>query len=138
MEQTLCIIKPDAVNRNVIGGIIDMIEKDGFKVVGARMIQMTPQQARLFYEVHAARPFYQELVDFMISGPVLVLALSASNAVARFRDLIGHTDPKQAAPNTIRGAFGLSIEANTIHGSDSVENARRELLFFFDPSEILF
>lgn len=138
MQQTICIIKPDGLQRNVTGGIIGMIEKDGFKIVGSKMIQMTPHQARLFYEVHAHRPFYQELVDFMISGPVWVLALQATDAVTKFRNLIGHTDPKQAEVGTIRRDFGLSIEANTIHGSDSVENATKEIAFFFDPSEILF
>lgn len=138
MQQSLCIIKPDGLERNVIGGIIGMIEQHGLKIIGSKMIQMTPHQARLFYEVHKARPFYQELVDFMISGPVLVLALSGNDAVASFRTLIGHTDPKQAERGTIRREHGLSIESNTIHGSDSDENAAREIAFFFDDSEILF
>lgn len=138
MEQTLCIIKPDGLERNIIGGIINMIEKHGLKIVGSKLIQMTPHQARLFYEVHASRPFYQELVDFMISGPVLVLALQGKDAIVEFRNLIGHTDPKQAEAGTIRAEHGVSIESNTIHGSDSTANAKHEIAFFFEPSEILF
>ena len=138
MQQTLCIIKPDGIKRNLIGDITSMIEKTGFKIVGAKMLHMSPEQARLFYIVHKERPFYQELVDYMMSGPVMVYALHADNAVARFRDLIGHTDPKQASDDTIRKVFGISIEANTVHGSDSDSNAAGEIGFFFHPSDIVF
>ena len=138
MHQTLCIIKPDGIKRNIIGDITSMIEKKGLKIVGAKMLHMTPQQARLFYAVHAARPFYKELVDYMISGPVVVYALHGDNAVHTLRELIGHTDPSQAAPGSIRKIFGLSIEANTIHGSDSDSNAAHEITFFFPPDEIVF
>ena len=133
MYHTLCIIKPDGVKRNVIGAITHMIEAKGFKIVAAKMMHMSPETARQFYAVHSHRPFYQELVDYMISDPVMVYALHREDAVTNFRDLIGHTDPKQATPGTIRKEHGISIEANTIHGSDSDENASREIAFFFHP-----
>lgn len=138
MQQTLCIIKPDSVKNNDIGGIINMIESDGFKVAAIKMLQITPQQARLFYEVHSHRPFFQELVDFMISSPAVVLVLQAVNAVTKFRDLIGHTNPLLAQDGTIRKKYGASIETNSVHGSDSDENAKKEIAFFFNPSEIVF
>ena len=138
MHHTLCIIKPDGLQRNIIGNITAMIEAKGFKIIAAKMLHMSPESARQFYAVHASRPFYQELVDYMISAPVLVYALHREDAVNTFRDLIGHTDPLQATPGTIRKEHGISIEANTVHGSDSDANAAREIAFFFHTSEIVF
>ena len=137
MQQTLCIIKPDGVARNINGAIISMIENHGLKIIATKMLQMSPEQAGSFYEAHKERFFYQDLVDFMISGPVLVLALKGKDAVVKFRDLIGHTDPKQADKNTIRSIYGESIDSNTVHGSDSSENAAQEISFFFNPKEIV-
>lgn len=135
-EQTLSIIKPDAVAANHIGEILEIFEKNGLKIVAARMIHMTPDQARAFYAVHAHRPFYQELVAFMITGPVIVMVLEGENAIAKNRTLMGATNPKDAAPGTIRAKFAKSIEKNVVHGSDSPETARTEIPFFFKPNEI--
>ena len=135
-EQTLSILKPDAVSANNIGAIISRFEKAGLKIVGAKMVHMTTEQAKAFYAVHAHRPFFQELVTFMIEGPVLVMVLEGDNAVTKNRDLMGATNPKEAVPGTIRADFAKSIDKNAVHGSDSSENAKKEIAFFFKPQEI--
>ena len=131
IERTLSIIKPDAVAKNVIGQIYARFEAAGLKVVAARMIQMSQGEAQAFYAVHQARPFFKDLVSFMTSGPVMVQALEGENAVLKNRDLMGATDPKKAAPGTIRADFADSIDANAVHGSDAVETAAVEMAFFF-------
>ena len=136
LEQTLSIIKPDAVGQNMIGNIIEYFEREGLNVVAAKMIQLTSDQAKSFYAVHKERPFFQELVDFMLSGPILVMVLEGENAVARNRQIMGATDPSKASPGTIRADFATSIERNAIHGSDSTANAKSEISFFFKPDEI--
>lgn len=136
-ERTLSIIKPDAVADNNIGAIISRFEKAGLKVVAARMLTLSVDQAKAFYNVHAHRPFFGELVSFMITGPVLVMVLEGPNAIAKNRDLMGATNPKEAAPGTIRADFAKTIEKNAVHGSDSAENAKTEISFFFKPQEIL-
>jgi nucleoside-diphosphate kinase len=139
IEQTLSIIKPDAVAGNLIGAIISRFENAGLKVVAARMQQLTAEQAGAFYAVHRDKPFYRELIDFMVSGPVLVQVLEGENAIAKNRELMGATFPKDAAPGTIRADFcdaeGDQGE-NAVHGSDSAETAAREITFFFKPGEI--
>ncbi len=135
-EQTLSIIKPDAVAKNAIGGIIQMLEKAGLTVVAAKMMHLSREQAEGFYAVHKARPFFGELVDFMISGPCLVMVLEGENAVMRNRDVMGATDPQKAEMGTIRRTFATSIDANAVHGSDSLENAKTEISFFFKPTEL--
>jgi nucleoside-diphosphate kinase len=135
-EQTLSILKPDSVSANNIGVILSRFEKAGLKIIAARMVHMTSEQAKAFYAVHAHRPFFQELVTFMIEGPVLVMVLEGENAVAKNRDLMGATNPREAAPGTIRADFAKSIEKNAVHGSDSSENAKNEISFFFKPQEI--
>ncbi|MCL7751008.1 nucleoside-diphosphate kinase [Guyparkeria hydrothermalis] len=136
VERTLSIIKPDAVAKNVIGQIISRFEDAGLSVVGARMLQLTREQAEGFYAVHKERPFFGELVDFMISGPVFVQVLEGEDAIAKNRDLMGATNPKEADPGTIRADFAESIDANAVHGSDSAENARTEIDFFFKSDEL--
>ncbi|MHB8921335.1 MAG: nucleoside-diphosphate kinase [Halothiobacillus sp.] len=136
VERTLSIIKPDAVAKNVIGKIITRFEDAGLAVVAARMMQLTREQAEGFYAVHRERPFFGELVSFMISGPVFVQALEGDDAVMKNRDLMGATDPKKAAPGTIRADFADSIDANAVHGSDSAENAAIEIAYFFKPEEV--
>ncbi|WP_407275651.1 nucleoside-diphosphate kinase [Halothiobacillus sp. DCM-1] len=136
VERTLSIIKPDAVAKNVIGQIISRFEQAGLTVVAGRMMQLSREQAEGFYAVHRERPFFGELVAFMISGPVFVQVLEGENAVAKNRDLMGATDPKKAAPGTIRADFADSIDANAVHGSDSAENAKIEIDFFFKPEEV--
>src|SRR6218665_1513150 len=131
IERTLSIIKPDAVAKNVIGQIISRFEAAGLKVVAARLVQLSRAEAEQFYAVHAARPFFKDLVDFMISGPVFVQALEGENAVLKNRDLMGATDPKKADAGTIRADFADSIDANAVHGSDAVETAQVEVAFFF-------
>jgi nucleoside-diphosphate kinase len=135
-EQTLSIIKPDAVGQNHIGSILTRFEKAGLKIVAARMTHLSKEQAEGFYAVHKARPFFKDLVGFMMSGPVLVLVLEGANAVAKNRELMGATNPKDAAPGTIRADFAQSIDCNAVHGSDSLENAKIEIGFFFKPSEL--
>ena len=135
-EQTLSILKPDAVSANNIGAILSRFEKAGLKIVAARMLHLSAEQAKAYYAVHAHRPFFQELVTFMTEGPVLVMALEGDNAVAKNRDLMGATNPKEAAPGTIRADFAKSIDKNAVHGSDSLENAKKEISFFFKPQEI--
>ncbi|MFA7362173.1 MAG: nucleoside-diphosphate kinase [Candidatus Kapaibacterium sp.] len=137
MERTLCIIKPDAVMKKVQGNIIQMILDAGFTIRGMKLIQMSNQQAQKFYEVHKERPFYGELVSFMTSGPVIPIALEKENAVVDYRNLIGATDPAEAAEGTIRKKFAGSKAENAVHGSDSVENGRIEVEFFFPEKELV-
>jgi nucleoside-diphosphate kinase len=136
LEQTLSIIKPDAVGQNMIGNIIEYFEREGLNVVAAKMLHLTAEQAEGFYIVHKDRPFYQELVDFMTSGPILVMVLEGENAIARNRQIMGATDPSKATPGTIRADFATSIERNAVHGSDSQSNAKTEIAFFFKTGEI--
>ncbi|MSP85817.1 MAG: nucleoside-diphosphate kinase [Methylotenera sp.] len=131
VQRTLSIIKPDAVAKNVIGKIYTRFENAGLKVVAAKMVQLTQAEAEGFYAVHAARPFFGDLVKFMISGPVMIQALEGENAVLVNRDLMGATNPKDAAAGTIRADFAESIDANAVHGSDSAENAAIEIAYFF-------
>jgi nucleoside-diphosphate kinase len=131
IERTLSIIKPDAVAKNVIGQIISRFEAAGLKVVAGRLVQLSRAEAEQFYAVHKARPFFKDLVDFMVSGPVFVQVLEGENAVLKNRDLMGATDPKKAEPGTIRADFADSIDANAVHGSDAVETAAVEVAFFF-------
>ena len=137
LERTLSIIKPDAVAKNVIGEIYSRFEKAGLKVVAARMKQLSQREAEGFYAVHRERGFFNDLVKFMISGPVMIQALEGENAIAKHRELMGATDPKKAAPGTIRAEFGKDISENAVHGSDAPETAREEIAFFFAESEIL-
>jgi nucleoside-diphosphate kinase len=136
VERTLSIIKPDAVAKNVIGQIYSRFEQAGLKVVAAKMASLSRAQAEGFYAVHKARPFFKDLVDFMISGPVMIQALEGDNAIQKNRDLMGATDPKKAAPGTIRADFADSIDANAVHGSDSAENAAIEIAYFFATLEL--
>ena len=135
-EQTLSIVKPDAVAANNIGAILARFEKAGLKVVAAKMLHLSNEQAQAFYAVHKHRPFFQELVSFMITGPVLVTVLEGEDAIAKNRSLMGATNPKEAEAGTIRADFAKSIEKNAVHGSDSAENAKTEIAFFFKPQEI--
>ena len=136
MQRTLSIIKPDAVKKNVVGKIIDRFESNGLRIAAAKKIQLSKCDAKAFYAVHKDRPFFNDLVEFMISGPVVVMVLEGDNAVAKNRDLMGATNPKEAAPGTIRADFADSIDANAVHGSDSLENAVNEINFFFASREI--
>ena len=131
IERTLSIIKPDAVAKNVIGQIYARFELAGLKVVAAKMVHLSQGEAEAFYGVHRARPFFKDLVSFMISGPVMIQALEGEGAVLKNRDLMGATDPKKAEAGTIRADFADSIDANAVHGSDAVETAREEIAFFF-------
>ena len=131
VERTLSIIKPDAVAKNVVGQIVARFEGAGLKVIAARMLQLSRADAERFYAVHSARPFFKDLVDFMISGPVFVQALEGESAIQKNRDLMGATDPKKADKGTIRADFAESIDANAVHGSDSAENAAIEIAYFF-------
>lgn len=137
VTRTFSIIKPDATRRNLTGAVTKMLEEAGLRVVASKRIQMSKEQAEGFYAVHKERPFFGELVDFMISGPVVVQVLEGEDAVKRNRDVMGATNPADAAEGTIRKAFAESIEANSVHGSDSDENAKIEIAFFFDDSEIV-
>jgi nucleoside-diphosphate kinase len=137
MERTLSIIKPDAVAKNVIGKIIDRFESNGLRIAAMKKIKLTKDDAAKFYEVHKERPFFNDLCEYMSSGPVVVMVLEGENAVAKNRELMGATDPKEAKPGTIRADFAESIEANAVHGSDSLENAKKEIAFFFSEREIL-
>lgn len=136
IERTLSIIKPDAVAKNVIGQIYTRFENNGLKVVAAKMMQLTRADAEGFYAVHKERPFFNALVSFMISGPVMIQVLEGDNAVMKNRELMGATNPKDAAPGTIRADFADSIDANAVHGSDAVETAKVEIAFFFKDDEI--
>ncbi len=137
MEKTLSIIKPDAVAKNVIGKIIDRFESNGLRIAAMKKLRLSRADAEAFYAVHKERPFFGELVEFMVSGPVVVSVLEGENAVAKNRELMGATDPKEAAAGTIRADFAESIDANAVHGSDSLENAEKEIAFFFAQREIL-
>ncbi|HSX38407.1 MAG TPA: nucleoside-diphosphate kinase [Chlamydiales bacterium] len=135
-EQTLSIIKPDAIGQNMIGNIIEYFERDGLNVIGIKMLQLGKDQAKTFYEIHKERPFFEELVEFMVSGPIIAMVLQGENAVARARQIMGETDPANAAPGTIRADFATTIERNVVHGSDSHQTAKTEIPFFFKPHEI--
>jgi nucleoside-diphosphate kinase len=136
VERTLSIIKPDAVAKNVIGKIYSRFEAAGLRIVAAKMIHLTHAQAESFYAVHKERPFFKDLVDYMVSGPVMVQVLEGENAVALNRDLMGATDPKKAEKGTIRADFADSVEANAVHGSDSLANATVEIYHFFSAGEV--
>src|SRR3954452_5905879 len=136
LERTLSIVKPDAVKKNVVGQILARFEKAGLRVVAARMMHLSRAEAEGFYAVHRQRPFFKDLVDFMVSGPVLVQVLEGDNAIAKNRELMGPTDPKKAEKGTIRADFADSIDANAVHGSDSAENARTEVAYFFPACEV--
>jgi|UniRef100_A0A8J4M6H2 nucleoside-diphosphate kinase len=136
VERTLSIIKPDATRRNLTGRINAVFEAQGLRIVAQRRLLLSRAQAEAFYAVHRKRPFFNDLVAFMTSGPVVVQVLEGDNAVARNREIMGATDPKKAAPGTIRAEFAESIEANSVHGSDSPENAANEIAFFFATSDI--
>lgn len=136
LEQTLSIVKPDAVKKNAIGQILARFEAAGLRIVAARMMLLSRAEAEGFYAVHRERPFFRDLVDFMTSGPVLVQVLEGESAIARNRDLMGATDPRKAAPGTIRADFATSIDANAVHGSDAPETARTEIGYFFPACEV--
>jgi len=136
LERTLSIIKPDAVAKNVIGEIYRRFEQGGLKIVGAKMAQLSREDAEGFYAVHRERPFFKPLVEFMISGPVMIQVLAGEGAIAKNRELMGATDPKKAAPGTIRADFAQSIDANAVHGSDAPETAAIEIAYFFDNNQL--
>ncbi len=136
VERTFSIVKPDAVGRNLIGKIYERFESGGLQIIAARMIHLTRTQAQEFYAVHRERPFYDDLVEYMISGPVMVQVLEGENAIARNREIMGATNPADAAPGTIRADFAESVEANAVHGSDGPDTAREEISFFFDDSDL--
>ncbi len=136
-ERTLSIIKPDATARNLTGEINARFEKQGLRIVAQKRIRLSRKMAESFYEVHRERPFYNNLVEFMVSGPVVVQVLEGRNAIARNREIMGATNPANADPGTIRADFAENIEANSVHGSDSPENAQREIYFFFPDMEIV-
>ncbi|ENB6480620.1 nucleoside-diphosphate kinase [Campylobacter jejuni] len=136
MEKTLSIIKPDAVKKGVIGKILDRFESNGLRIAAMKKVQLSKEQAENFYAVYKERPFFKDLVEFMISGPVVVSVLEGEGAVLKNRDLMGATNPKEAKAGTIRADFAESIDANAVHGSDSLENAKIEIDFFFKPNEI--
>lgn len=136
MELTLSIIKPDAVAKSVIGQIYTRFEQAGLNIVAAKMAQLSREQAEGFYAVHKDRPFFNALVSFMISGPVMIQVLQGENAIAKHRDIMGATNPKDAAPGTIRADFADSIDANAVHGSDSAETAAQEIAYFFEPAAL--
>ncbi|HHN72938.1 MAG TPA: nucleoside-diphosphate kinase [Thermopetrobacter sp.] len=137
VERTLSIIKPDATRRNIVGRIIAMIEEAGLRVVAQKRVRWTRYQAEQFYAVHRDKPFYDDLVTFMTSGPIVLQVLEGENAIARYREVMGATNPKEAAPGTIRAEFAENIEANSVHGSDSPENAEKEIALCFDGAEIV-
>lgn len=137
IERTLSILKPDAVKNNITGNVNSYIEKSGLKIIAQRMMLLTKKQAELFYEIHKDRPFFGELVEFMTSGSVIVQVLIGENAVSKYRQIMGATDPKQADKGTIRGDFADDISENRVHGSDSLENAHREIAFFFAECELV-
>ena len=136
VEQTLSIIKPDATSRDITGKVNSIIEKSGLKIIGQKRIKLTEETAGQFYEVHKERPFFKDLVSFMVSGPVIVQVLQGENAVALYRKVMGATNPLEAEVGTIRKEFALSIEANSVHGSDSLDNAQKEISFFFAETEL--
>ncbi len=136
VERTLSLIKPDGVERNLIGQVLSFFEKGGLKIVAMKMLHLTKAQAEEFYIVHKERPFYQELTEYMASGPIVAIVLEGENAIAKCREIMGATDPAEAAEGTIRKTFALSKGENTVHGSDSPESATREIAFFFSELEI--
>jgi nucleoside-diphosphate kinase len=136
LERTFGIVKPDAVAAGAIGGVVDMIEKAGLKIVGLRLTKLSAAQAEAFYAVHKARPFYKDLVGFMTSGPVAVMAIEGENAIARYREVMGPTDSKKAPAGTIRQKYGTDIERNAVHGSDGPDTAQVEIGFFFAGAEL--
>ncbi|CAI8806022.1 nucleoside-diphosphate kinase [Methylococcus capsulatus] len=136
VERTLSIIKPDAVAKNVIGEIYSRFEKAGLRIVAAKMAQLSREQAEGFYAVHRERPFFNDLVSFMISGPVMIQVLEGENAIAKNRELMGATNPRDAAPGTIRADFAVSIDENAVHGSDGPETAAQEIAYFFESDEL--
>ena len=136
LERTLSIVKPDGVARNLIGDVYHRFEKAGLRIVAARMLRLSAAQAEAFYEVHRERPFYRDLVRYMTSGPVIAQVLEGDNAIARHREIMGATDPKKAAPGTIRADLAQSIEANVVHGSDAADTAAREIAFFFSGTDL--
>ena len=136
IERTFSIIKPDAVAKNVIGEIVSRFENNGLQVIAMKMLHLTKQQAEGFYAVHAERPFYNDLVQFMISGPVVVQVLEGENAIARNRELMGATNPAEAAPGTIRADFAKTVDENAVHGSDAPETAAVEIKYFFSDEEL--
>ena len=136
VQQTLSILKPDAIGNNNVGAIIDRFEKGWLKIVAAKMLHLNQDQAEGFYAVHQQRPFFKDLVSFMISGPVLIMVLEGENAVQKNRDIMGATNPKEAAEKTIRADFAKTIDENAVHGSDAAETAKTEISFFFSPKEI--
>jgi nucleoside-diphosphate kinase len=136
IERTFGIVKPDAVEKSAIGGVVDLIEKAGLKIVGLRLVRLTEAQARAFYAVHKERPFYADLVRFMTSGPAVVMAIEGEAAVARYREVMGPTDSKKAPEGTIRNRYGTNIERNAVHGSDGPDTAKAELAFFFAGLEL--
>lgn len=136
LERTFSIVKPDAVARNLIGKIYSRFEEGGLRIIASKMLRLSEEQAKGFYAEHAERPFYGDLVSYMTSGPVMVQVLEGEGAIARNRELMGATNPAEAAPGTIRADFAESVEANAVHGSDAPESAAREIAFFFDASEL--
>ena len=136
VERTLSIIKPDAVAKNVIGKIYQRFEDAGLKIIASRLVHLSRTEAEGFYAVHRERPFFKDLVDFMVSGPVMIQALEGDNAIAKNRDLMGATDPKKAAPGTIRADFATSIDANAVHGSDGPDTAKVEIAYFFPACQV--
>jgi nucleoside-diphosphate kinase len=136
IERTFGIVKPDAVEKNAVGGVIEMIEKAGLKIVGLRLVKLSDAQARAFYAVHKERPFFQDLVKFMTSGAAVVMAIEGENAIARYREVMGPTDSKKAPAGTIRNKYGTNIERNAVHGSDGPDTAKAELAFFFAGLEL--
>ena len=136
IERTFGIVKPDAVAKNAVGGVVDLVEKTGLKIVGLRLMRLSEPQARAFYAVHKERPFFADLVRFMTSGPCVVMAIEGENAVARYREVMGPTDSKKAPAGTIRGSYGTDIEKNAVHGSDGVDTARVEIGFFFSGAAL--
>ncbi len=137
IERTFSIIKPDATRRNITGKVLSYIEAAGLRVIAQKRIHMTREQAEGFYAVHKDRPFFNDLVEFMISGPVVVQVLEGEDAIAKYREVMGATNPANAAPGTIRKDFAESIEANSVHGSDGPETAKQEIAYFFDDREIV-
>ncbi|HMF39179.1 MAG TPA: nucleoside-diphosphate kinase [Polyangia bacterium] len=136
IERTFGIVKPDAVEKSAVGGVIDMIEKAGLKIVGLRLVKLSDAQARAFYAVHKERPFFADLVKFMTSGPAVVMAIEGENAIARYREVMGPTDSKKAPAGTIRNKYGTNIERNAVHGSDGPDTAKVEIAFFFAGLEL--
>ena len=137
VEQTLCIIKPDAVERNLIGKILEMIEGADLKIKALKMLHLSKKQAEGFYEVHKEKPFFDSLTNYMSSGPIVVAVLEGEDAIKRYRELMGATNPKEAKEGTIRKQFGLDVEKNSVHGSDSQENAVKEIAYFFNKLEVI-